>query len=564
VRDLTRSRPVGPEVGRPRPWAIGAVLAVCAVGILLNYLWLYADSTPPHWDYANHLNSAIHYREALSGLLPGSSWKGLLPTIKRLVHIDVMVYPPFFPMAASLLAPSVTLRSLVMTNSWFLAVLAFSMYGMGRRLHGDLAGVMAAVLIVGYPYCAHLARQFMIDYSLLAMSAAAAYFLVSSNEFRVPWATWLFSLTAALGMLTKPTFLTFLVVPSVYTLIRAGRRVLTRDPIARRGLLHLAGSLAIAVGLVCLWYVPNWAGVSSEATRIAASNPIGFRVFEASALVYYWNILMIDQIGLPFTALFVFGLVVLRRRLPAERSIFLLSWFVGLYLLATLSPYKGTGQDIGILIPVALISAIALAGLTRFRRAACAATVAFAAIQLTALSLPREALASKIGSFRWAGSYQDFPRRWDWKIEDALSALSPDVKTVAVLTDDFRVNGINVEFYRRQLRLPLRVFGRYDLAPSELLKSDVLIEKTGWSPGGTTRGASLKGVDTLSLGELYTTGKPDLRARPDEPLNNRLAQLDREFAAASETAGAKPFVRRLNLPDATELVVSSSRPFRAR
>ena len=57
-----------------------------------------------------------------------------------------------------------------------------------------------------------------------------------------------------------------------------------------------------------------------EATRIAASNPIGFRVFDASALVYYWNIHMIDQIGLPFTALLIFGLVVLQRRLPPPQA----------------------------------------------------------------------------------------------------------------------------------------------------------------------------------------------------------------------------------------------------
>jgi hypothetical protein len=366
-------------------------------------------------------------------------------------------------------------------------------------------------------------------------------------------------------MLTKPTFASFLIVPSAYVLLRAvrgDRTVPGHAPIERRDLVRLAASLLVAGLLVASWYVPNWNGVRSESVRIAASNPIGFRVFDAIALTYYLNILMLDQIGLPFFALLVFGIVVLRKRVPPTDAGLLLWWTLGLYVIASLSPYKGTGQDIGILVPVSLISAIGLAGLSRKRTLASAAAIAFGVVQLVVLSFPRETLAARLGDFRWAGSYQDFPVQDDWKIEEALQWLGRDVRTVAVLSDDARINGNTLEFYRRGLGLPFRVYGRYDRPADVLVTSDAVIVKTGSVPGGTTRGASLQGINTSGLGVLYTPGRVDPSARPDEPLTNRLTQQDRELASREGMLRAfpRPFVRRFRLPDGSELVVSSSRP----
>jgi len=49
--------------------------------------------------------------------------------------------------------------------------------------------------------------------------------------------------------------------------------------------------------------------------------------------------------------------------------------------IATLVPYKGAGQNVAILIPIAVVSAIGLVGLTRFRLAVCTAVVAIRRVQ---------------------------------------------------------------------------------------------------------------------------------------------------------------------------------------
>ncbi len=536
------------------------LLALTGAACLLNYVWLSFNKTPPHWDSANHLMSALNYRQVFSDLFHGSfgGHGGAVNFLRRLVHVDVYVYPPLFPLTASLVSPSPSLRSLVMMNCLFLAILIYSVYEIGRRLHSHLAGILSAVLVLAYPIAFTLSREFMVDYALLAITALSGFLLLASDEFRSPRETYLFGISAGLGMLTKPTYASFIVVPACYALAGAvARAAPPRDrAVQLRVLTRLALALLLGGLLAALWYIPNFEGVRSEATRIAASNPIGFDVFDVNALVYYLNILMIDQIGLPFTALLIFGLFVLRKRLVPKDAGFLLAWLIGLYVLATLAPYKGTGQDIGILVPISVISAVALAGLTGFRKTACSATLVFAAVQFVVLSLPFPVLGERIGAFQWAVHYQRFPSGEDWQIEKALMSLGRHPLTIAVMSDHMFINGNTVEYYARSLGLLLRVRGRY-WGPNveRLLESDAILAKSDWVPSGPTRGMTLRGVDTSSVGVIYTTGRCDFRDKPNEPLTNLLSMRDRELEARSERLRNRRLSRKFPLPDGSELLV---------
>ena len=323
--------------GRPEWLVAGIAAAAC----LLNYVWLSVDARPPHWDAANHLLSALNYRDVLAGVIEGTAGAPL-EVLKRLLHVDAMVYPPLLPLTAAVLSPTETFRSLVMVNSLFVALLVFSVYNIGRRTHSERAGVISAALIATYPMVTHLERDFMVDFALLAITALSGYLILASDDYRRPLVTFLFGISTAFGLLVKPTFATFIVVPATYTLIRAGAGLATVDrPAHLRGLRWLAAGVATAAFVIALWYIPNWATVSSEAARIASSNPIGFDVFDANALVYYLNILMIDQIGLPFMALFIFGLTVIRRRVTSAHFGYLICWVVGTLRDRDAGPIQG-------------------------------------------------------------------------------------------------------------------------------------------------------------------------------------------------------------------------------
>jgi hypothetical protein len=548
----------------------GGMLLVGGIAVLaaaLNFVWLSFDATPPHWDAANHLLSALEYRELLASAIRGQAG-GPIAVLKQLVHVDKMVYPPLFPLTAGVVSPSEAIRSLIMVNSLFLAILVFSVYQIGRRLHGEQAGIFAAVLIAAYPMVMHLARDFMVDYSLLAMTALSAALIVSSDGYRIPVMTFLFGLSTAPGLLSKPTYASFIVVPAAYTLAIAARRLAHAETRTAqiRGLTWLAAGLALGGLVTAVWYLPNWETVRGEAVRIANSNPIGFDVLDANALVYYLNILMIDQIGLPFMAVFIVGAFTLRRHVGLEQFGFLLSWVVGLYLIATFAPYKGTGQDVAILIPIAVISAIGLVGLTRFRVATCTAVVAFAVAQAIVLSLPASMLAARLGTFRWAGSYQSFPDGGDWQFVNALRALGTQPLTLRIMSDDMHVNGLTAKYFARSQRLPFEVIERYGAPASEVRDADAVLAKSNWtlqsSSNATTRGRSLKGVNTASLGVMYTRGTCEVE-RPDEPLANRISAKDVDLQSITEEILRQdhPYVRRFPLPDGSDLVLYSKRAF---
>src|SRR5687768_13936626 len=163
TQDYGEARREG-RLSRPSWWVAGIAVAAC----VLNFLWLSFDRTPPHYDASNHLLSALNYRELLSNVIGGTAGTPL-EILKRMVHIDAMVYPPLFPLIAGLISPTLSLRSLVMVNSLFVVILAVSTYQIGRRVHSELAGVLGAALVAAYPMVTHLERDFMVDFALLAM-----------------------------------------------------------------------------------------------------------------------------------------------------------------------------------------------------------------------------------------------------------------------------------------------------------------------------------------------------------------------------------------------------------
>ena len=89
--------------------------------------------------------------------------------------------------------------------------------------------------------------------------------------------------------------------------------------------------------------------------------------------------------------------------------------------------------------------------------------------------------------------------------------------------------------------------------------------KSNWtvmSSTGPTRGRSLEGVSTASLGVMYTRGDP-VAERPDEPWANNLTRRDRELQHVSDASlrATHSHVRAFPLPDGSQLVVDSKRPF---
>lgn len=185
-----------------------------------NYFWLSYDTVPPNWDSSVHLLSAAGYHTVLASITESSDFSAtaLLRALKEMVRVDRGVYPPLFPLAASFIPflGTSSADSLIMANCLFAAILALALHQIGRKIHSEATGVLSAVIILLYPAVVGFSRMFMLDLALLAMTALSFYLLLYSERFSNATYTFLFGVSFGLGLLTKPTFLTFISMPLIY------------------------------------------------------------------------------------------------------------------------------------------------------------------------------------------------------------------------------------------------------------------------------------------------------------------------------------------------------------
>ena len=468
-------------------------LLVAALGAL-NYLWLLNNTVPPHWDAASHMMSALKYHAVLSQCFDQSLFAlaGVKHCVGELVFVDNFVYGPLFPfsggLAVFLAGNSIT--ALTMMNLPFLAVLIICTYLIGCAFHSRVAGLLAALLIVSYPLVLHSSRDFMLEVPVLAMTAAAAYFLIAADRFRNTAATVLFGVTLGLGALTKFTMLTFLAGPGVYVFAClftdiARRRV---DPsVALRRLGGLAAALILGLAIAAVWYWPHRTDFLGAMRSVTSLDTTRQPLFAPASLMYYVNAMPWNQMGLPLFALFLYGLARFGSRVSAEHRTFLIVWMGSIYLIHTLGTFKATHNDIGILLPAAVISATGVASLGPGRHVAMATVACFVGLQIAVFTLPASSLAARTGTFGWARDgypgVHACPRTEDWRVESVLRSVATRPVRVAVVSDHIFINGATVDFYRMRNGLPAEVtpcsrLGRGGTDPSDFSRFDVVLAKS--------------------------------------------------------------------------------------
>ena len=170
-------------------------------------------------------------------------------------------------------------------------------------------------------------------------------------------------------------------------------------------------------------------------------------------------------------------------RLAPDARDLLFVWAGSIYAIATAVTVKAVHDDIGILVPAALLSAVGIASLHRFRTAAMSLLAGFVSLQLATLTLPEPMLGARVGTFGWAGVVTPFPRMEDWNIETALRSIGTGPARVAVISDHIFINGTVFQFYTMRDRLTLQVspcwrLGAKEADHADLSQFEVVIAKS--------------------------------------------------------------------------------------
>lgn len=436
---------------RAREWA--AVAAVFAGIVGIAAIWTAIDRHPPEWDYASHLESALHCRRDLAAGNFGA------------VLARSSFYPPLVSCAAGLVYsvwPSDAVFGTV-AMFWFLGVGMAATYVLGRRFAGGSGGVVAATLFGTSPAVAHYVLHFQLDVPLACMVAAFLAALLAADRFQHRGWTMVTGLLLGLGMLTKPPFVVY-IAPACLVVL-AGTR-------GRRGWLH-ASVAGLVAGLVAVpWYGPRALGLSTQIQNrsFKQAQESGFPEALSPASLAYYPLNVPVYFGLIAVLLLLVGLcVAVRRR----------CWFV----LAGLAPFLVflllQNKQIRYVLPLlplaAVVGGLGFAALPRsVRRGAGLAVAVAGAFQIvsTAFAVPGTA------ALRPAESAP--PSRADWGHRAILDGIVRDgggaPRTVSVMPNHPYFSAANFRYYALRDGLPLRIARAWEGEPVGI---QYMILKTG-------------------------------------------------------------------------------------
>jgi hypothetical protein len=236
-----------------------ALLALSAFHVLINWAYLRARVTILWVDWPSHLRTTLTY----SAILRNVNLHTLFEVLSRTWYRPPLPWLPAVPLYR-LFGESEDVA--VMGNCVFLVILILSVYGVGKRVYGAKVGLLSAFLVSMTPILFNQSRLPYPDYPLAAMVALSVNWLVRVEGFRHRGYSLLLGLSFGLGMLTKQSFVVFVVPPLAYVVVKSGiirgpRAGLMASRQSRTSLSRLRDSpvahILVALVTTLVWYVPN-------------------------------------------------------------------------------------------------------------------------------------------------------------------------------------------------------------------------------------------------------------------------------------------------------------------
>lgn len=317
------------------------ILIVIYVG-WVSVDWAMIETRPPHWDMGVHLFNSLDYLNRFKDPL---HFYRLWTTYSYYPPFRYWVTIPFY----LLLGTSVV--SAVISNLFFIILLAFSVYGIGETLWNSRVGLLAALFVLSSPVVASQFKEYQLDAPLAGMVALGFYLFLKADGFKNRKMSMWFGIATGLGMLTKWTFLFFFAFPLaevVFTIWKSRNKEAFRN-------FWQAGLLG---GMVAsLWYSAHLPRLLRDLTSYTFYVGKSPDVLSVPGVCNYLKYLINDQLYVFPFSLFVIGIIFcLFRRGFAERNKYPLLMIAGTYVIFALIRNKDVRYTLPMLIAISILA----------------------------------------------------------------------------------------------------------------------------------------------------------------------------------------------------------------
>lgn len=177
-----------------------------------NHIWLRIDRYPPAWDEAQYLLYSLKYYDVFTLKIPILNFVAINPYRPPL---HMLLATPLYGVFGTSYDISVAV------NVFFMGILIFSVYGIGKKICNKNVGLLSAFFVSTFPTLFSLSRTFLSDFALTAMVSLSIYFLLLTDNFKNRKYSALFGVALGLGFFTRPTYIIFIIGPLLFVLWKA-------------------------------------------------------------------------------------------------------------------------------------------------------------------------------------------------------------------------------------------------------------------------------------------------------------------------------------------------------
>ena len=437
----------------PRGVGISAILLL-AVFASSTLVWLMLDRAPLNWDDARYLANSLTVYDALThgGVV------GYLTKLNSVFGFKA-------PLISALPAPFYLLfgrrwHAAYLVNIAAMLLLFGALYRIARRWWNARAAVFAIAIAGTMPLLYGLARWYMVEYVLTALTAAAVCVLVESDWLKRDRHTLAFGAICGFGLLLKISFPLFILAPFLYVWIRSQRR-------ARALLLVALPCLLLALPWYAVHLRPTLRFAFDSGYGTLAANYGTGPVWSLRAITVYLSHVAASGVSYYFffLALLLSLWAVLRRQgrllvsSAATAAPLLIVWLLPFAVLLF-----GLNKDVRFVAPLLPAVALVCAFLLDFTLPRGRAGTAAGALLLVFPMLQMFAVSFGIPYSAAGGNYSRRFNRVAWPHDEILKLIAAsgnprlgERETLLVGVDRSAFNADNIELSAVALQLPFSV-----------------------------------------------------------------------------------------------------------